>query len=154
MIEHLFIGNGRCLVAEGGNFCLPDCIREILTLRVISNVLIGRHETDPCLVGFDRAFARNLAAELRRLRDVSQDGYSASVRRAFGCLEEVAVDSGGAMAIPPLMLRYSGIEQSALVIGAGGTFEIWNPDIAMAFGDPNLRELAIYHRDQPLSGER
>jgi MraZ protein len=47
-----------------------------------------------------------------------------------------------------MMRRKGKIEDLALFVGAGGTFEIWNPKIALESGDPDLRELAAYRLEE------
>ena len=46
---------------------------------------------------------------------------------AFGATEEVPYDSSGRIVLPPMMRRKGGIEDLALFLGAGETFQIWNP---------------------------
>lgn len=49
----------------------------------------------------------------------------------------------------PAMLRDMGrIGFSALLVGAGGTFEIWNPQIALESGDRFLSEIAAWRLDR------
>jgi DNA-binding transcriptional regulator/RsmH inhibitor MraZ len=43
------------------------------------------------------------------------------------------------------MLRCrAGISDSALVIGTGGAFEMWSPQVALQGDDPDLRALAAH----------
>jgi hypothetical protein len=41
-----------------------------------------------------------------------------------------------------MVRRMGRIEGLALFVGTGGAFEIWNPELAAASGDPALAELA------------
>jgi MraZ protein len=44
--------------------------------------------------------------------------------------------------LPPRIRRKAAIEDLALFVGVGGTFEIWNPHIAVEQGPAPLAELA------------
>jgi MraZ protein len=46
------------------------------------------------------------------------------------------------------MRRKGRIEDLALFVGVGGTFEIWNPRLALESGDQDLRELAAYRLEE------
>ncbi len=46
---------------------------------------------------------------------------------AFGASEEVPYDPSGRVVLPPMMRRKGRIEDLALFLGAGETFQIWNP---------------------------
>jgi MraZ protein len=47
-----------------------------------------------------------------------------------------------------MMRRKGRIEDQALFVGVGGTFEIWNPKLALESGDAELRELAAFRLEE------
>jgi MraZ protein len=150
MTDHPFIGNALCAVDRGGRLILPPFVRSTLSRRSDARLLFaGCHESDPCLVAYDRSFARTLAFDCRRLRlrdaSLAPEAYHARVRRIFGFVEPLEMDSRGKVALPPMLLRRARIERSALVIGTGGAFEIWNVQRALESSDPDLSELAAFH---------
>jgi MraZ protein len=149
--DHPFLGNALCAVDGAGRLTLPPFVRSTLSRRSDARLIFaGCHESDPCLVAYDRSFARTLAFDCRRmLRDPSlaPEAYHARVRRAFGFVERLELDTRGKVALPPMLLRRARIERHALVIGTGGAFEIWNAQSALASGDPDLSELAAFHLD-------
>ncbi len=51
-------------------------------------------------------------------------------------------------ALSSLRRRRGRIEDLALFVGVGGTFEIWNPHLALQSGDADLRELAAYRLEE------
>ena len=53
------------------------------------------------------------------------------------------------MTLPPLARRRGSLKSRILFVGAGSHFEIWDPSLAMAGGDSELRYLAEYR----LGGE-
>ena len=46
---------------------------------------------------------------------------------AFAATEETPYDTSGRIVLPPMMRRKGGIEELALFLGVGETFQIWNP---------------------------
>ena len=50
---------------------------------------------------------------------------------AFAATEEVPYDSSGRIVLPPMMRRNGRIEELALFLGAGETFQIWNPALLL-----------------------
>jgi transcriptional regulator MraZ len=154
-LEHLFNGSALTAVDAKGRLSVPAFIRGVIERRSDSRaVVIGAHEIDPCLTAYDRGYARNLYAENERRRLVEEnasgpsEAHFARARRTFGLTEEVPYDSSGRIILPPMMRRKGRIEDLALFVGAGGTFEIWNPKIALESGDPDLRELAAYRLEE------
>ena len=91
--------------------------------------------------------------ERRRLLEESQESgnnaaHSRRARRTFGLTEDVSYDPSGRIILPPMMRRKGRIEDLALFVGVGGTFEIWNPHVALEHGDEDLRELAAYKLEE------
>ena len=57
---------------------------------------------------------------------------------AFAATEEVPYDSSGRILLPPMMRRKGQIGDLALFLGAGETFQIWNPQLLL--DDPRIPE--------------
>ena len=70
---------------------------------------------------------------------------------AFGATEEVPYDSSGRIVLPPMMRRKGEIEDLALFLGTGETFQIWNPKLFLA-RQAHPRGLEG-HRPLPARGE-
>ncbi|MGZ8346021.1 MAG: hypothetical protein ACXWUP_02790 [Allosphingosinicella sp.] len=149
MFEYAFSGSGLAAVDTAAGLVLSGFVRETLNRRHAPDMLtIGCHEADPCLVAYDPAFASVILADVERRRLI-EEGYAphlhhARARRAFGFVERAEIRSG-AITLPPFMRRRARIGELALIIGAGGTFEIWDPQVALERGDADLRELAAFH---------
>ena len=156
MTEHPFIGNALCAVDGTGRLTLPPFVRSALSRRSDARILFaGCHESDPCLVAYDRSFARTLAVDCRRQRlreaGLTSQDWHARVRRTFGFVEQLELDSRGKVALPPLLMRRARIERCVLVIGTGGAFEIWNAQLALESSDPDLNELAAFHLEYQMA---
>ena len=150
-VTHIFSGNALGALDEDGRVRLPPFIlREMARHGDGGRVLLGVHESDPCLTGYGPALRPRLQAELerRRLRDEAlgrpSDEHHARARRTFGLVEEASYDDGGRLTLPPIARRRGGLDRTILFIGAGSHFEIWDPSLAMAEGDEELRFVAEY----------
>ena len=154
-LEHLFNGSALNAVDAKGRLSVPAFIRGVIERRSDAKaVVIGTHELSPCLNAYDRGYARILYAEneRRRLNEEGAGGNLAShharARRTFGLTEDVPYDSSGRIILPTMMRRKGRIEDLALFVGVGGTFEIWNPHLALESGDEDLRDLAAYRLEE------
>jgi MraZ protein len=149
-VEHLFSGSAVNAVGADGTVSLPPFIRRVLDSGAgTGRMMVGAHESDPCLTAYEPRHAPVLRAEIerRRLRDEAA-GADASIhyaraRRTFGFVEHAEIEAGRLM-LPEIMRRKGRIEGRVLFVGTGGGFEIWNPDVAREAGDEGLRELAEY----------
>ena len=150
MVDHLFSGNALRAVNAGGTLILPAFIRLTLVRRTErGSFLLGSHERDPCLVAYDRDYARILHqdSERRRIAEEREEPEASArrLRRIFGFVEDIGFGDDGAVTLPPMMRRRARIAAQALVIGVGGHLRIWNAQAALDQGDPDLREIAAFH---------
>jgi hypothetical protein len=149
-VEHLFSGSAVDAVGGDGTIPLPAFILRVVESGAgLSRMMVGAHESDPCLTAWEprRAPALHAEVERRRLRDEAQGApvteHHARARRAFGFVEDAIIERGR-LTIPPMMRRKGSIEGRVLFVGTGSGFEIWNPDVARRAGDPVLRDIAEY----------
>lgn len=151
-MPRLFLGNSLCAVAPSGKLVLPLFARGGLTTS--SLIMIGVHETDNCLVGYRREHAEALAADClrRRLEEpAAPTAHHSRARRIFGFVQECPCSGRGELKLPPMMRRRTRIGDSALIVGAGETFELWNPRLALESADPELAELAGFHLEYAMA---
>jgi MraZ protein len=162
-LESLFSGNALQAVDGKGVMVLPPFVLRTLSRRTQARrLLFSPHESDPCMTGYDEPFTHWLFAEAerRRLRDETLGLTSAQhhgrVRRLFGAAAPAEVDARGRVLLPAMMRARAGIGAAALVIGTGGSFEIWDPETAREAGDLELAQLADFvlsGRSQPEATE-
>ncbi len=153
--EHLYNGSALNAVDGKGRLSVPAFIRAMIERRSTEKlIVIGKHEVDSCLVGYDANYKGNVLADVtrRKLRDEEQGidlrAHHSRNRRAFALTESCAWDSSGRIILPPMMRKIARIEDLVLFIGAGETFELWNPQLALDSGDADLAELAAYRLEE------
>lgn len=161
-MEDLFSGYALGPVDADGWTTLPPFVLRVLERRRAGPlVLFGIHETDPCISGYDEHYLLTVQEETerRRLRDeaagLSGDLHRTRVRRLFGAVARSGVTETGRIALPPMMRRRSGIGRSAFFVGTGGSFEIWDPEVARQT-DTMLGEMAdfaVLETQQQMEGE-
>ncbi len=154
-LEDLFNGSALIAVDAKGRLSVPSFIRGVVERRSDAKaIVIGMHEASPCLNCYDRGYARILYAENERRRlaeegaGASPEAHHARARRTFGLTEEALYDTSGRMIIPAMMRRRAEIEDLALFVGTGGTFEIWNPRLALDSGDADLADLTAWRLEE------
>ena len=151
--EHLFNGSALTAVDAKGRLSVPAFIRGVIERRSGTKAaFIGMQEGAPCLNAYDSTYSKALHLENERLRlaEAAENPGAALSRnrRAFSFTEEVPYDTSGRIILPPLLRRRGRIEDLALFLGVGATFEIWNPRLAIESGDPDLAELATYRLEE------
>jgi MraZ protein len=152
-LEHLFNGSALNAVDAKGRLSVPAFVRQVIERRSDARaIILAGHELDACLTGYDRNYARILYQEneRRRLNEEGADprAHFARARRTFGVTEDVPYDTSGRIILPQMMRRKGKIDELALFVGVGGTFEIWNPQLALKSEDADLRELAAYRLEE------
>ena len=156
-LEHLFQGSALNAVDAKGRVSVPAFLRQVIERRGDArNIVLAKHEQFTALSAYDPAYAALKHAKLERLAEktetdpASELDYARRTMMAFGATEEVPYDSSGRVLLPPMMRAKGGIEELALFIGVGETFQIWNPKLFLA--DPNIpddmKDIARFRLDE------
>ena len=161
-LEHLFQGSALNGVDAKGRVSVPAFLRSVIERRGDARtIVLAKHESFPCLSAYDPAYAALKHAKLERLFE-KQEGdpdsaleYQQRNLMAFAATEEVPYDSSGRVVLPPMMRRNGGIEDLALFLGAGETFQIWNPArfLAEARIPDDMKDIARFRLEERGLGE-
>ena len=134
----IFRGYALQAVDAKGRVAIPAGLRATIERNSPDKFLVlSKHESDACLVGYDREFSPILHARLQQReaedRAAGRTGSRHNINRAaFGLVEDVSFDSSGRFILPSFMRKKAGIEDWAFFLATGDTFDIWNPDTALA----------------------
>ena len=138
-LEHLFQGSALNAVDAKGRVSVPAFLRAVIEKRgAARTIVLAKHDSFPALSAYDPAFAAMRHAKLERLLEKEETSPDAELdyqRRnmmAFAATEETPYDTSGRIVLPPMMRRKGGIEDLALFLGTGETFQIWNPKLFLA----------------------
>jgi MraZ protein len=138
-LEHLFQGSALNAVDAKGRVSVPAFLRSVIERRGDARtIVLAKHESFPCLSAYDPGYAALKHAKLERLFEKQESDPDSALEyqqrnlMAFAATEEVPYDSSGRIVLPPMMRRKGGIDDLALFLGVGETFQIWNPGLLMA----------------------
>jgi len=145
--EHLFRGSALNAMDAKGRLSVPSFIRQKIERRSDEKVLVlGLHDSLPCIVGYDTNYSGELWAESerKRLAEEERDPFAHLAREigSFGSAMDVPYDPSGRIIMPGRLKKRAEIDELAMFVGMGGTFIIWNPHKALESGVPQLRDLA------------
>ncbi len=157
-LEHLFQGSALNAVDAKGRVSVPVFLRSVIERRGDARtIVLAKHGQFACLEAYDPAYAALKHAKLERLLEKQEDAgpdaqleYQQRNLMAFAATEETPYDSSGRIVFPPMMRRKGGIEDLALFLGTGETFQIWNPQTLLE--DPripeDLKDIARYRLEE------
>ncbi|URD59658.1 division/cell wall cluster transcriptional repressor MraZ [Sphingomonas sp. KRR8] len=144
-MEHLFQGSALNAVDAKGRVSVPAFLRTVIERRGDSRtIVLAKHEQFDALSAYDPAYAALKHEKLERLLEKQETDPKAQLQyqqrnlMAFAASEEVSYDSSGRILMPPMMRRKGGIQDLALFLGTGETFQIWNPQTFL--NDKNIPE--------------
>jgi MraZ protein len=156
-LEHLFQGSALNAVDAKGRVSIPAFLRGVIERRGDARtIVLAKHESFACLSAYDPAYAALKHAKLERLLEKEETGADAQLEyqqrnlMAFAATEEVPYDSSGRIVFPPMMRRKGQIGDLALFLGAGETFQIWNPELLLkdARIPDDLKDIARYRLEE------
>jgi MraZ protein len=148
----LFRGHALNAIDAKGRVAIPAFLRAVIEKNSDGRVLIiGKHDYDPCLTGYDRGWSQLLHARLEREEERERAAgrefdYHNNNRRAFGLVEEVPYDSSGRFILPSFFRARAQLDDLGFFFGTGNAFEIWNPRILIETPgvDSEMKDIARF----------
>jgi len=138
-LEHLFQGSALNAVDAKGRVSVPAFLRSVIERRGDARtIVLAKHDSFACLSAYDPAYAALRHEKIERLLEKQETDpaaeleYARRTMMAFGATEEVPYDSSGRIIVPPMMRKKGQLDELALFIGVGETFQIWNPKLFLA----------------------
>ena len=118
----MFLGQYQLSFSGKGRIVLPRKIRQELNG---GNLIILSRGFENCIWGFS---SQNFEQEARKTLEssVTEERARYLRRYLFSGSESVELDSQGRFIIPTALLDYASVGESAVIIGTGDHFEIWN----------------------------
>ena len=156
-LEHLFQGSALNAVDAKGRVSIPAFLRTVIERRGDArSIVLAKHESFPCLSGYDPAYSALKHSKIERLFE-KQEGdpesaleYQQRNLMAFAATEEVPYDSSGRIVLPPMMRRKGELQDLALFLGVGETFQVWNPTLFLADDrvPDDMKDIARYRLEE------
>lgn len=161
-LEHLFQGSALNAVDAKGRVSVPAFLRSVIERRGDARtIVLAKHESFPCLSAYDPGYAALKHSKLERLFEKQEGDDDAALEyqqrnlMAFAATEEVPYDSSGRIVLPPMMRSKGGIEDLALFLGAGETFQVWNPKRLLAESriPEDMKDIARFRLEERGRGQ-
>lgn len=165
-IDHAFLSHALNAVDAKGRVSVPSSFRGIVDLRIktygvagdearATELMIGVHPNGDRLRAYDAVGIRQLMEEIAEaVADLParerREALNKARRSELSSLLPVTYDGAGRMVLPPMLRAEAGIADTAVFLGLGDYFEIWNPETAKtALADePALVRMIDYYLAQ------
>ena len=110
-----------------GRVSLPSDYRAIV--KELSNVIdCSRSLTSPCIEGCPEELLEKLASDMENSLDFFSQEQDDLTNLIFGDAKRFTFDSTGRIVLSEKLLKHAGITDTAVFVGKGRKFQIWNPD--------------------------
>ena len=110
-----------------GRISVPAAFRSSLSGENFAGVVLYRSFTNNCIEGLSMSRMEKIANatdEQLGIFDGDLDNITAMV---FADARQLAFDVTGRIVIPADLLKHANIDKTALFVGRGNSFQIWNP---------------------------
>ena len=123
----LFLSSYENRLDSKGRISVPASFRASLNNDRFAGIVLYRSFTHNCIEGLSMTRMEQLAAATDKMGvfDNSLDDLSALL---FADARPLAFDVTGRIVIPNDLLKHANIHDTALFVGRGNSFQIWNPD--------------------------
>ncbi len=138
----LFFSSYNNKIDKKGRISMPSNFREsIISHTGKSSVILYKSLTKDALEGSTLNYILNINKAISSFDPFSKekDFFSTAI---FAESVNLDIDQEGRIIIPKNYLNYAKINEQAMFIGKGSTFEIWNPDAFEKYSK-ECREFAI-----------
>ena len=136
----LFLSSYENRIDTKGRISVPAQFRAALNNDNFGGVVLYRSFTNNCIEGLSMSRMACLANATDKMGvfDNSLDDLSALL---FADARPLQFDVSGRIIIPNDLLKHAGITDTALFVGRGNSFQIWNPDAFRVAQEKSLQNL-------------
>ncbi len=123
----LFLSSYENRLDTKGRISVPASFRASVAGEKFAGVVLYRSFTNNCIEGLTMSRMEQMATATDKMGifDSELDDLSALL---FADARQLAFDVTGRIIIPADMLKHAGITDTAVFVGRGNSFQIWNPD--------------------------
>ena len=110
-----------------GRVSLPSDYRAIVK-ELSTEIVCYRSLTAPCIEGCTEELLDKLATDIENATDFFSETQDNLTNLIFGDAKRFTFDSTGRIMLTEKLLRHANITDTAVFVGKGRKFQIWNPD--------------------------
>jgi MraZ protein len=122
----VFRGVAQLSLDSKGRLAVPSRFRDAITARC-SGHLVVTADSDHCLLVYPQPDWEPIEQKLMALSSFNPQIRELQ-RRLVGYAEDVVMDATGRILVPPALRRYAQLDKTAVLVGQGNKFELWNKD--------------------------
>ncbi len=123
----LFMDTITNKVDAKGRVSLPSDYRAIVK-ELSTEIVCYRSLSAPCIEGCLEDSLDKLATEIENSTDFFSETQDNLTNLIFGDAKRFPFDSTGRIVLTEKLLQHAGITDSAVFVGKGRKFQIWNPE--------------------------
>ena len=123
----LFMDTITNKVDAKGRVSLPSDYRAIVK-ELSTEIVCYRSLSAPCIEGCLEDTLDKLATEIENSTDFFSETQDNLTNLIFGDAKRFPFDSTGRIVLTEKLLQHAGITDTAVFVGKGRKFQIWNPD--------------------------
>ena len=136
----LFLSSYENRLDTKGRVSVPASFRASVGNDKFAGVVLFRSFTHNCIEGMTMSRMEQMAAATDKM-DVFDSKLDDLTAMLFADARQLAFDVTGRIVIPADMLAHAGITDSAIFVGRGNSFQIWNPEAFRAAQEKSLNNL-------------
>lgn len=136
----LFLSSYENRLDTKGRISVPASFRASVADEKFAGVVLYRSFTNNCIEGLSMSRMEQMAAATDKMGvfDSELDDLSAML---FADARPLSFDVTGRVVIPEELLKHAGITDTAVFVGRGNSFQIWNPEAFRAAQEKALENL-------------
>ncbi len=123
----LFLSTFTNKIDSKGRVSVPAQFRSSLVNKEFSGVVVYESFVNDCIEGCDIERIKQISESIDSLDPFSED-RDALATALLGGSVQLSIDAEGRVFIPEGLLKKAKIKDSAVFVGKGATFEIWQPE--------------------------
>lgn len=121
----LFVSSFTNKIDRKGRVSVPAQFRQILAAKGSDMVVLYPHQAYGAIEGSGMDWLEDYEARIAQLPEYDEERNSLQV--LFGEVAQITPDGEGRIILPEALVAHAGIADTALFVGAGRKFEIWEP---------------------------
>jgi len=128
-----FTANYANRVDKKGRVSVPARYRALLAESAFPGIVVYESFKLPCLEGSSREFMDDLSDQLAEEFGAFEDEKEALAATMLGAAFDLPFDAEGRVLLPQTLMDYAGIADTAVFVGVGEKFLIWEPSAWEAY---------------------
>jgi len=121
----MFRGANKVTLDAKGRLAMPTRYRERILERSNGRLIATVDRSDRCLLIYPLPEWEEIEAKLRALPTLHPVARKLQ-RLMIGHATDVDLDSSGRMLVPPALREYAVLTKTAMLVGQGNRFELWD----------------------------